>query len=249
LLISKDEVFYLCKQNTIPFVTDPTNKDSTTSLRNKLRNKVLPEIYKLAHKQTTTTNSFIESMANIYEQLEQSSQQEKNILNPISQSPHRHATSAYQRNIDPKKITNELLIQIMKTLNISNNITTPLLKERTKFLQNNESGYKYFNKTYLFKSHKNIYFISAPKLFRQKTIEKSKTIAMLGQVKRYNITLPINKKEQIGASLRFAKTSDRYHNKSWNQYCITAKIPVFWRNFIPVLVKDGKIIEVFKEHI
>ena len=126
----------------------------------------------------------------------------------------------------------------MKTLNISNNITTPLLNERTKFLQNNESGYKYFNKTYLFKSHKNIYFISAPKLFRQEKIEKFKTITTLGQAKRYNVALPITKKEQIGASLRFAKTTDRYHNKSRNQYCITAKIPVFWRNFIPVLIKE-----------
>jgi hypothetical protein len=72
---------------------------------------------------------------------------------------------------------------------------------------------------------------------------------MLGQVKRYSVTVPITKKEQIGASLRFAKATDRYHNKSWNQYCITAKIPIFWRNFIPVLVKEGKIIDVFKEHI
>ena len=137
----------------------------------------------------------------------------------------------------------------MKTLNITNNINTPLLNERKKFLQNNESGYKYFNKTYVFKSHGNIYFIWAPKNFWEKTIEKSKTIATLGQVKRYNFTLPITKKEQIGALLRFAKTTDRYHNKTRNQYCITAKIPVFWRNFMPVLVKEGKIIHVWKEHI
>ncbi len=249
LWLSKDEIFTICKQNNIPFVTDPTNNDSTTSLRNKLRNKVLPELYKLSHKHTSTTNTFIESMKNIYEQYEQTTQQEKNILNSISQSPHRHATFAYQRKIAPKEITNEWLLQVMKTLNISNNITTPLLNERKKFLQNNKSGYKYFNKTYVFKSHGNMYFISAPKWFWEKQIEKSKTITMLGQVKRYELTLPITKKEQIGASLRFAKTTDRYHNKSWNQYCITAKIPVFWRNFIPVLVKEGKIINVWKEHI
>lgn len=50
-------------------------------------------------------------------------------------------------------------MQMMKKLNIANNITTPLLDERTTFIRNNESGYKYFNKTYLFKSHGNIYII------------------------------------------------------------------------------------------
>ncbi|HBB03589.1 TPA: tRNA lysidine(34) synthetase TilS [Patescibacteria group bacterium] len=72
LTLTKDDILHICKHNKIPFMTDPTNKDTTTSLRNKLRNKVLPELYKLAHKQTATTNSYIESMKSIYEQLEKS---------------------------------------------------------------------------------------------------------------------------------------------------------------------------------
>ena len=79
LWLSKNEIFDICKKNDIPFVTDPTNTDTTTSLRNKLRNKVLPEIYKLSHKHTSTTNTFIESMKHIYEQYEQIN--EKKILN------------------------------------------------------------------------------------------------------------------------------------------------------------------------
>lgn len=69
--LTKDEITAICTQNNISFVTDPTNIDTTTSLRNKLRNKILPQLYTLAHKQTTTTNSFIESMKHVYEQLEQ----------------------------------------------------------------------------------------------------------------------------------------------------------------------------------
>lgn len=173
LKLTKDEILHICRQNKIPFVTDPTNKDSTTSLRNKLRNKVLPELYKLAHKQTPTTNSYIESMKNIYEQLENSSEHKDIILEPIPQSPHRHAKFAYQRMIDPKDISNESIMDVLKTLSIANNITTALLKERTAFLQKNESGYKYFNKTYLFKSHGNIYLISGPLFFWQKEIGAS----------------------------------------------------------------------------
>ena len=70
LSMTKDEITHICTHNNIPFITDPTNLDITTSLRNKLRNKVLPELYKLANKQTATTNSFIESMKNIYDTLE-----------------------------------------------------------------------------------------------------------------------------------------------------------------------------------
>jgi len=99
--------------------------------------------------------------------------------------------------ITPKDITNESLMQIMKTLNSSNNITTPLLKERTTFLQKNESGYKYFNKTYVFKSHGNIYFISGPLFFWQKTIDTSKKIDTLGNIERDGHTYEIKKQEYL----------------------------------------------------
>ena len=177
--LTKEEITHICTKNKIPFITDPTNSDTTTSLRNKLRNKVLPEIYKLSHKQTTSTNSFIESMKNIYEQLEKTIYKKNILLTPIPQSPHRNTTFAYQRDIEPKDISSESLMQVMKTLARSNNITTPLLKERTNFLQKNESGYKYFNTTYVFKSHGKIYFISGPLFFWKKTINESYTIHKL----------------------------------------------------------------------
>lgn len=107
LSLTKDEITHICNHNNIPFITDPTNADTTTSLRNKLRNKVLPELYTLANKQTATSNSFIESMKNIYEQLENSFQQKDIILRPLQQSPHRNAKFAYERQITPQDVTNE----------------------------------------------------------------------------------------------------------------------------------------------
>jgi tRNA(Ile)-lysidine synthase TilS/MesJ len=104
--LTKNEVTEICKKNTIPFITDPTNDDTTTSLRNKLRNKVLPELYELANKKNSTTNSFIGSMKNIYEQLEQPKGKDI-FLKPIDKSPHRKATFAYQRKIDSDEVTNE----------------------------------------------------------------------------------------------------------------------------------------------
>lgn len=229
--LTKDEVIEICKQNKISFVTDPTNKDITTSMRNKLRIKVLPGLYKLANKQIKTTNSFIESMKNIYDALEKSHEKNLNseflILKPIKKSPHRNAKFAYQRMIDSDKITNELMMYVMKKLHISNNITTPLLNELTKFLTNSESGYKYFNTTYLFKSHGNIYIISAPKAFREKTVDSQKKI-------------------DTTTVKRFPRKGDRYKGKTWNEWCINQKIPIFRRNFIPIVTKKNQIEKVFR---
>ena len=247
LWLTKNEITNICKQNNIPFVIDPTNIDTTTSLRNNLRNKVLPAVYALTHKQTSTTNSFIESMKHIYEQLEISFQQKEIILKPIQQSTHRNTQFAYQRMIDPNEITNEDVMQAMKILNSSNNITTPLLQERTLFLQKNKSGYKYFNKTYLFKSHGNIYFISGPIFFWQKTIASSQKIHKLGLINREGRKYSIQKKEYLGATLRFPQKGDLYRKKTRNEYCINQKIPIFQRNFIPIVAKWGQIIDRVKE--
>ena len=245
LWLTKNEITDICRQNKIPFVMDPTNNDNTTSLRNKLRNKVLPEVYKLAHKRTWETNSFIESMKNIYGQLQQP--KENNILlEPIRQSPHRKSRFAYQRIIAPKRVTNEKIVQVMETLGSSNNITTPLLKERTKFLQENESGYKHFNGVYLFKSHGKIYFIAGPKAFREKTIATQKKISTMGNIAREGQKFEIDRNEYLGAVLRFPNKWDTYKKKTWNERCINQKIQIFQRNFIPIVAKKNQIIHVFR---
>lgn len=245
LWLTKQEVIDICKKNKIPFVTDPSNKDTTTSLRNKLRNKILPELYHLANKQTNTTNSYIESMKNIYEHIENNNKEKKISLKAIPQSPHRNATFAYQRIIHTQDIHKENCMQIMKQLHISNNTTTPLLHELSEFLKTKTSGYKYINKTYFFKAHENIYIISAPKLFREKTIDSSKKITTLEKITREKNTYIIDKKEYMGTTIRFAKIWDSYKKKTRNQWCINEKIPIFRRKFTPILVKKNQIIKIF----
>jgi hypothetical protein len=145
-------------------------------------------------------------MKNIYEQLENTNKEKTISLKKIPQSPHRNAKFAYQRIIHTQDINNENIMQIMKQLHISNNTTTPLLTEISEFLRTKTSGYKYVNKTYFFKAHGNIYIISAPKLFREKTIDSSKKITTLGKITRGKITYTIDKKEYIGTTIRYAKT-------------------------------------------
>lgn len=62
LSLSKGEILALVEKNKIPFVQDESNFDPDVSKRNKLRNDILPELFALAHKNTETENSFLESM-------------------------------------------------------------------------------------------------------------------------------------------------------------------------------------------
>ncbi|NOZ44261.1 MAG: hypothetical protein GXP45_03900 [bacterium] len=82
-----------------------SNFDPEISKRNNLRNTILPQIFELAHKNTETENSFLKSMQNIYEELENTE-----IFNTdravskllfcktvdIKMSPYRNAEWAYR---------------------------------------------------------------------------------------------------------------------------------------------------------
>lgn len=249
LHISKPEITHICKHNHIPFVIDPTNNDTTTSLRNKLRNSILPQLYALSHKQTSTTNSFIESMKHIYQQRENIMHQHQISLTSLQVSPYRHAKFAYQRKTFPHSITQEHIIQILNMLHIANNTNNARIQELTKFLKTNESGYKFFNKTYFFKSHGNIYIISAPVNFRQKHIDKKHPIHSDEHILREHQTYEISKKEYSNAVLRYPQKGDTYKNKTRNQYCINQKIPLFQRNFVPIIAKGNQILKVYKPAI
>lgn len=224
--LPKSAIEHICKKNHIPYVTDASNYDDTTSLRNKLRNKILPSLYTLSKNQKGK-ETFEQSMLNIYEEIKKWSHDiHPAILVPIKQSPYRKAKFAYQRDIPKKGIMTENIVSLLKQLWIYNNVSTALLNELMKFFTTAENGYKYFQGTYFFIAHGKIYIIQAPKNFRETYIKKTEKIW----------------KE----TYRYPRANDRYKGKTRNQYCITQKIPLFRRNFVAVLEKDGKIIKVIK---
>ncbi|MFA5747867.1 MAG: tRNA lysidine(34) synthetase TilS [Candidatus Absconditabacterales bacterium] len=245
--LNKDYIFYFCKKFQIPFISDKSNFDTKTSLRNFLRIKILPQLFKLSNKQTPTTNTFLQSMKQVYSSISQSKKEQEVdfYLEKLSPSIYRNAKFYYILNIKKENIKSDLLIKVLNELGICKNINSKFINEITNFLQNSSDGYKYFQSTYFFVSHGKIYIISAPKFFRQKYIDKKKLINNLGKIKFENQIFDIDSSKFIGSSLNFPKLGDKYKNKTWNQYCISAKIPIFWRNFIPVLTTQSKIIKVF----
>ncbi|USN55962.1 MAG: tRNA lysidine(34) synthetase TilS [Candidatus Peribacteria bacterium] len=44
--------------------------------------------------------------------------------------------------------------------------------------------------------------------------------------------------------MRFPKVGDKYGSKSLTKIFLNKKVPLFWRNFIPILEKEGKIVAV-----
>lgn len=233
--LSKKNILEICKKNNIPYITDKSNFDNTTSLRNKLRNKILPQLFAL-NKNENSQKTFENSMENIYTEINKLQArghrpQATNTmglgawgLRHIPKSPYRKASFAYQRDTKQNKITIENIIKILNTLGIYNNISSVFLKELTTFLQTAKNWHKYFQKTYFFVAHGKIYIISAPKDFRKKHITN----------------------KDLDKWYRYPRETDRYKGKTRNQYCITQKIPVFWRNFTSILEKDKKIVKVIK---
>jgi len=45
--------------------------------------------------------------------------------------------------------------------------------------------------------------------------------------------------------LRFGQVGDYYHGKRLHKYLLDCKVPIFWRNYVPVLVRSGRIVKVF----
>jgi tRNA(Ile)-lysidine synthase TilS/MesJ len=113
--LTKNEILEICKKHHIPYMQDETNKDVQTSLRNFIRIKILPKIYKLSTKTKKEKNSFIQSFQNIYKQLDTN---KKDIpqLKDIKKSPYRNYKFAYELNIFKKLLTQQDLIKIMKNL-------------------------------------------------------------------------------------------------------------------------------------
>lgn len=244
--LTKNEITAICNKNKIPYINDETNNDTKTSLRNLIRIKLLPQIFKLSNKKDLLTNSFIQSFKNIYSQLDEKENDDV-ILKDITKSPYRNCRFWYQLDIFKTIITQEQLITIIKKLKIYKNISSSFINELHHFIVNKDNRFKYFNQTYFRVSHGKIYIIWAPQNFWTKTIDKKVSINTIWNISLGKINIPIENEKMIWSILRFPLPWDNFKNKTWNQYCINQKIPIFWRNFIPLIEKNWKIIHNFKD--
>lgn len=241
LSFTKTQIEEFCSKFNIPFFIDQTNLDSSTSLRNNIRLELFPQFEKLSN----TKESFYQSMLNIYSELENLENLDLWNLLEIKKSYYWNSDYAFLRDIPTPKISQSTILQLLKKLNLSSNITEKTLNDLYDFFQNSKQGYKYVNGTYFFLSHSKIYIIKAKKDFWGKHIEKSIIIDRLWELEVWKETVFIDNPDYLWLEIRYPKSGDKLWSKSWTKYCINKKIPVFWRNFIPIVVDSNSIIKYF----
>jgi hypothetical protein len=189
-------------------------------------------------------------MKNIYQSLENTAikKENKKIWNQIQiQIPKsRNVKIWFIRDIDRKKLTEEILIDMIKEIHSYTNITKKYIQELLNFLQTKESWYKYINWTYFFLAHRKIYIIKWEKDFREDQFKKTIKINKLWNYNINGLNIQINEKTLLDWEIRFAKLEDKYKWKTRNQFCISQKIPVFFRKHTPLIVKNNEIKKVIK---
>ena len=110
LQLTKWEIEKFCKIYDIPFVIDPTNFDSKTSLRNAIRLWLFPELAKLSNKYDENSNTFFESMKKIYFELDEK-EKELDLWSfvEIPKSYYRNSEFALLRDIPLSFVSKNLL--------------------------------------------------------------------------------------------------------------------------------------------
>jgi len=246
LELAKPTIEMLCKKHKIKYIIDPSNKDSTTSKRNKLRNEILPEIYNLAHKNAATENTFRTSIQNIYKEV--SNKKTQNI-DTQTYLPHvllpEITIEIYNENLN--EVTTKTIINICKKKHIQNNITHKNLKEIVSICHK-KKWHVYINKTYFFIAHSNLYIIAWPKKFWIKEHPTNTVIKKTWTMKIEWLQVDIKDKEYIWKTICFAQKEMKYKWKSRTKWCINQKIPLFRRNIIPLVVENKnnkKILHAF----
>ena len=246
LSFTKKSIEKICDNLTIPYVIDHTNFDQDTSFRNKIRLSILPQLAEISNKNSETSCSFFESMNQIYDDIE-SNQDKLDIWNfvEVKKSPYRNADFAYLWDIPFWFIDENILLAVLRKFNVYLDVTKKTLDDFLQFFHKAERWYKYINWAYFFISNGKIYIIKAKQNFWEKYIEKETIIDKIWNVEIWKNIVNIDSNEFIKKILRYPKAWDKFGSKSWWKYCINKKIPIFWRNFMPIIADWNQILKYF----
>ena len=236
LSFTKKEIEQFCEDYGIPYVIDQTNLDQNTSLRNRIRLGLFPQLMEISNKSSDVNCSFFESMKQIYLDMEKIENTEDiGVFQTIKRSPYRNADFAYLWDIPVWFIDEKVLLAVLKKFNIYCDVSKSTLSDFLQFFKAAKQWYKYINWVYFFIASGKIYIIKAKQNFWEKYIEKQLIIDKLWVIEVGKQQLIISNPEFVWCVLRYPKMWDKVGSKSWWEYCINKKIPLFWRNFIPVV--------------
>ena len=113
LSYTKVEIEWFCNDKNIQYVVDKTNFIQETSLRNKIRLSLFPKLAQYSNKNELKTNSFFESMKNIYFELDQLNNNDLWKFIKINRSPYRNSDFAFFWDIPLWFITQAILLKVL----------------------------------------------------------------------------------------------------------------------------------------
>ena len=233
----KSDILDICNNVWIPYFEDKTNLDNSVSKRNYIRNQIINPLSK--------DSKFLESFSTIYAQIENFEKKwNVNLINMPS-FPTRNAEYSYIWNNEILSCDENDLFELFKYLRIQ--ASSQLINERKLWLNTWENWYKYISWTYFFIHEKQLYIIKADKNFWERKIDnKPITVESMNSIEYYWFNLDIPRDELIWSEVRLPKEWDTFAWKKWSRWTLNQKIPMRRRDWIPLAIKYGKVIHMWK---
>jgi len=245
---SKSEILNICNEAWIPFFEDVTNKDISISKRNRVRNQILNPV-STYWTENWEENKFLESCAWIYKQLENidNSNSSKD-LKTITSFPLWNAEFSYLWWKNILKCNENDVFDIFHTLKIQ--CSSNVVKERKSWLNEWKNGYKYIWWIYFFIHEKWLFIIKAEKDFWKRKNNADENIGLriesMDNIRFFGSDLEIPRNELVWWKIRLPQNWDIFAWKKWSRWALNQKIPMWWRDWIPLAIKNGKVIHMWK---
>ena len=245
---SKSEILNICDEVWIPFFEDKTNQDISVSKRNRIRNQILNPVSKY-WTENWEENKFLESFAWIYKQLENIENNKLNEnLKSLPNFPLWNAKFSYLWGKDIMKCNENDVFNLFHSLKIQTSAT--VVNEWKIWLNQCKNSYKYIWWVYFFIHEKQLFIIKSEKEFwkRKNNSEENITlwIESMENIRFFGFDLEIPRDELIWWIVRLPQDWDIFAWKKRNRWALNQKIPMWWRDWIPLAIKDGKVIHMWK---
>ena len=160
----KDDLYHFCQTFKILFFEDQTNQQGEISQRNHLRINIFPSLIKNQYGET----HFLESMRNLYHEIETYHPEREFTFSPIYTLPTRKIKEAFKLNEDTQSFSKADLLSLREGLGICYNITPGKIDDWFQRFQL-QKGYKNLKDYHFFFHDKVLYFFQGSEKFREQT--------------------------------------------------------------------------------
>lgn len=239
LNITKSEIKDNCNLNNLKYFEDETNKDINFSQRNCIREKVLNNILDM------WSNKFFDSFLQIYKYLEKNVKINNIEFISIKKSKYWDVLNSYYINKKNFEISD--IVYIFKKLNIYNNIYKNTLLEFNNFFNKKWSWIKYFNGYTFIMANSNLYAFQWNMDFFRKDVKEKVFIKEKWIYEIWDFKINIYNDNCIWWNILLWWTELKFNWKSVMYYLKNKKVPIFRRKYIPIIVKNWKVIDILVE--